>query len=518
MSYNSLYDIVTENAVLGYIFNFPSLLLEEEFTLTITDFYTRKNQILYSAANNLALEGVSKIEPIDMDIYLRRYPEQYAVYEEGQGIETLITLVNENAILDKAKFNILYQRLKKFALLRDLELSGISTEDFYSSDVFSNKNDFFENSNIDTFIDKVKEKVNDIEEKYKSRNDTKGISVADGLQALIEEYKITPSIGATLDGDIYNHVVRGARLGRMYITSSGSGGGKSRRMVGQACALSLPYLDSNRHIVLKKEYFPTVFFSTEQTTKEIQTMVLAYVSGVNEEKITDGLLYATDDEKERIQIAIKIIELFKDYLMLEQIPDPSIGIIRSKALQYIYKKNVQYIFYDYIFTSPSLVSEFAGSKLREDVVLLMLSNALKEIAAIYNVFIMSGTQLSGDYLKPGQRGMNLIRGSKSIADKVDAADITIRIPQEELELIEEIINTTGLKPNIVTDIYKNRSGSLTEIKIFSYFDYGTCRRTDYFMTDASYNPLSQEYSFIEEHKIVNSLEELIKEIGGIDNE
>ncbi len=70
----------------------------------------------------------------------------------------------------------------------------------------------------------------------------------------------------------------------------------------------------------------------------------------------------------------------------------------------------------------------------------------------------------------------------------------------------------------MTDIYKNRSGSLTEIKIFSYFDYGTCRRTDYFMTDASYNPISQEYSFVEEYKTINSLEELVKEIGGTDSE
>ena len=41
-------------------------------------------------------------------------------------------------------------------------------------------------------------------------------------------------------------------------------------------------------------------------------------------------------------------------------------------------------------------------------------------------------------------------------------------------------------PNIVMDIYKNRRGELNCVKIFRYFDYGTCRCKDLFITDASY--------------------------------
>lgn len=510
MNYNSLYDIVTENAILGYALNYPSLLLEEEFPLTISDFHNRRNQIIFSAANNMALEGVSKIEPVDLDIYLRRFPEQYAVYEKNQGIEGIMTLTKNREVLDKAQFNILYQRLKKFAVLRDLESAGISTNEFYCNDVFTSENENFENATLDDFISRIKEKVNDIEEKYRRKSEAKGISVAEGLRVLIEEYKITPAVGATLDGEIYNYAVRGARLGKMYLTSSPSGQGKTRRMVGQACALALPYLNNRMEIVTKEEYHPAVFFSTEQSVKEIQTLVLAYVSGVNEAKITDGLINCTDSELKRIEIAIQIIELFQDYLMLEQIPDPSIGLVRSKALQYIYKKHVQYIFFDYIFTSPSLVSEFASSRLREDVVLLMLSNALKEIATIYDVFIMSGTQVTGDYLKPCFRGMNFLRGSKAIADKIDVGACVVKLYPEELDMIMPIVEVGGVVPNVVSDIYKNRSGSMTEMKIFSIFDYGTCHMKDLFVTDLSYNPVDIEdrVIFKEKQETLNTVNEL----------
>lgn len=517
----ALYDITTENAIIGYVLNFPSLLLEEEFPLTTDDFHNKRNQILYGVANNMAIEGVNKINPADVDIYLRRFPEQYAIYEENQGIESIMAMTESTSeVLDKAKFNILYKRLRKFSVLRDLEKSGISTDDFYSDNVFDENNNTFEESSIEDFLTKVKSKINDIEEKYKNKLAAKGISIADGLKELIEQYKITPDVGATMDGEIYNYAVHGAQLGRMYLTSSNSGGGKTRRMVGQACALSLPYINEFGKIVMKKEYHPTLFISTEQDVRQIQTMVLAYVSGVNEEQIKNGMKYCSEDELNRIDIAIKILELFKDYLLLEQIPDPSIGLVKSKILQYIYKRNVQYIFFDYIFTSPSLMSEFSRSGLREDVILLMLSNALKEIATTYDVFIMSGTQLSGDYDKPIFRGMGFLRGSKAIADKVDTGAIVIRLKPEELEKVQPIIEVTKQQPNVVSDLYKNRSGSLTEVKIFSYFDYGTCRMRDMFITDLSYNILDLENRVVykEETECLDSIEQLTESFANLEAE
>lgn len=57
-----------------------------------------------------------------------------------------------------------------------------------------------------------------------------------------------------------------------------------------------------------------------------------------------------------------------------------------------------------------------GIKLREDNILFMLSNKLKDICNQYGVFIMSSTQLNGNYVDSEIPDQNLLRGAKSIAD------------------------------------------------------------------------------------------------------
>lgn len=509
----SLSDAATENEVLGYLLKQPSLLLEPDFSLSADDFTNQRNKLVYAVLANMAHQGAETITPYDIDTELKNYPMQYEKYNSAGGVEGILSFaLDDDKIVDKTVFNILYTRLKKYSVLRDLEKTGISTQEFYNNDCFDNSNikEKFENSSIEDFIKSIKDKVNDIEEKYQAHQTDKGISAADGLKELIEAYKLTPAIGATLDGELYNYVVRGARLGKMYLTSSPSGHGKTRRMVGQACALSLPFLTVDGKIVVKDEYYPALFISTEQSVQEIQTLVLAYVSNVREDKITDGMINCSEAERKRIEIAIQIIELFKDNLMLEQIPDPSIGLVKSKILRHIYKKNVRYVFYDYIFTSPGLIAEFAAARLREDVVLLMMSNALKEIATMYDVFVMSATQMSGDYDKPCFRGMGFIRGSKAIADKIDVGSCTVRLLPAELDEIKAIIEVLGEKPNIVSDIYKNRSGMYTQVKIFSYFDYGTCHISNCFMTDLNYIAieLDQSIKFVQKTEMIDDIEEL----------
>ena len=57
-----------------------------------------------------------------------------------------------------------------------------------------------------------------------------------------------------------------------------------------------------------------------------------------------------------------------------------------------------------------------GVKLREDNILFMLSNKMKDICNKYGVFIMSATQLNGQWAESETPDQNLLRGAKSIAD------------------------------------------------------------------------------------------------------
>ena len=248
------------------------------------------------------------------------------------------------------------------------------------------------------------------------------------------------------------------------------------------------------------DYQKVLFVATEMTADEIQTLILAYVSGVNEKTILLGNY--TPDELDRVKQALDIIDKYGQNFIIECIPDPSIAMIKARLTKYIVQDGVEFIFYDYIFTSPSLITEFASADVKEYVALMMLSNTLKEIAMNYKVFIQSATQLNEGWSKKeiGLRDQNCLRGSKAIADKIDIGLIGVRLSEEEYKQIDAI--WTNLKkqnpgkytndPNIVIDVYKNRRGELNCVKIFRYFDYGTCHCEDLFVTDPSYKVVNEK--------------------------
>jgi replicative DNA helicase len=196
----------------------------------------------------------------------------------------------------------------------------------------------------------------------------------------------------------------------------------------------------------------------------------------------------TADERVKLALALDIIDKFGSNFIIECMPDPSRAEVRAKIAKYIIQDGIEYIFYDYIFSSPGLLEEFRDLDIREDVVLMMMSNTLKELAATYQVFIETATQLNGGWEKPGPRNQNLIRGSKAIVDKVDIGIIGVRLQEDEKKEVSELMSKFGNAANLVLDVYKNRRGSMSAIKIFRRFDYGTCRAKDLFITDDSYHP------------------------------
>lgn len=504
-----LYDTQSENFIIGSLLNNPALAHEESYLLTPADFFNKRNQIIFSVIYNMSSQGVEKITPQDVDSYLMRFPEQYRVYSQNSGIQALLA-ISEVGRPDKKIYESHYLRVKKFTVLRDLEDAGVDTRKFYEQDaLFDSKvNDEFENLTVDDIISRIKEDLNDIEDKHISKKKATSQNAADGILDLLEKFKEKPEVGEFLDGDIYNFAVRGARYGKFYINSAASGHGKTRLMVGQAAGLAFPKLDKHGQVIAKTEYHKVLFVATEQDPSEIQTLLLANISGVNEGKLLLGT--TTKEEDERLLAAAKIINKYKDNFVIEWIPDPSVNIVRTKIVKHVYKEDINFVFYDYIFSSPALLGEFRDLRIREDVALMLLSNTLKEIAVEHQIFIMSATQLNSEWQKTTIRNANLIRGSRAVVDKIDVGSVSVKIDGDELESVREFVEAseTGLVPNMVTDIYKNRRGELTEVKVFRHFDYGTCRITDLFMTDVYYHLMSN-YQILVQKEVVCSLEEFL---------
>ena len=139
-----------------------------------------------------------------------------------------------------------------------------------------------------------------------------------------------------------------------------------------------------------------------------------------------------------------------------------------------------------------------GVKLREDNILFMLSIRLKDICNQYGIFIMSATQLNGEYQNSETPDQNLLRGAKAIADKIDYGAILLPVKDEDLVKLDKILCTNVFEqPTIKMSVYKNRRGRYKGIYLWCRADLGWCRVEPMFCTTYDY-----EMKSIDDIKIV----------------
>jgi replicative DNA helicase len=232
---------------------------------------------------------------------------------------------------------------------------------------------------------------------------------------------------------------------------------------------------------------PSLFIATEQDLSEVQTMMIAFISDVNEEHILYGNY--DDGEWERVVKAAEILRASP--IQVKYLPDFSMKDIENAIRLSIRENDVRYVCMDYIHSSMKILSEVSGKAgikgLREDNVLFMLSTKLKEICNEYGVFIMTGTQLNGSYADTNIYDQNLLRGAKSIADRVDGGAILLRATPEDLEKLKPITAKLGIAPpDIKLSIYKNRRGRWKDIILWCQADLGTCKINPKFVTNYNF--------------------------------
>lgn len=497
-----LFDPRAAQYILGCIMHQPDLLYaDDRYILTIDDFPIKIYEILFGTIYNLSYGGAKNITPLEIDAYLSSFSSQYEYYNNNNGFDLIKLCYDYTIEFDVAQFNLFYDRVKKFSTLRELKTRGISIKEFYNPDFLNQEEEEkkFNNLTINDILNKIRNKIQIVENRNVTKQESTGQYAAKGIRDLVKSLQEMPEVGIPMEGQLVNYTTRGCRKGKMYLYSAPSGGGKTRTMLGNACSIAYPRIENGK-LVKRAVLEPVLFIATEMQADEIQTLILSWISGVDEEKIL--LNSYTEDEAKLINAAINIMEEYEKNFVIEAIPNPSIQTLKSLITNYIIHDEIEYIFYDYIFTSVGLTEEFKSINLREDVVLMMLSNTLKEIAATYNVFVMTGTQLNGTWEGKMVRNANMLRGSKAIADKIDVGMIGVRAPEEELEPVQTYCSQMGLPiPNIVIDVYKNRRGKMCDVKIFRKFNYGTCRTIDVVATTNTYKiindipPLNYEFSF-----------------------
>lgn len=263
----------------------------------------------------------------------------------------------------------------------------------------------------------------------------------------------------------------------------------TRTMIADACFMSCGRLYDETYGWIKSgSNEPTLYITTEQDLKEVQTLMLAFLSGVDEANILDGL-YAPGEEA-RVREAARIIK--EAPLYVAELPDFSLEDIENLIKKNIREHDVSYVFHDYIHTSMKILEEITrksgGVRLREDNILFMLSIKLKDLCNKYGIFLMSGTQLSAEWKDSKSPDQNLLRGAKAIADKVDFGSILLPVTDQDKESLQPILESGIFEvPDLKLSVYKNRRGAYKGIFLWCSSNLGTCRVNPLFVTTYDYS-------------------------------
>lgn len=491
-------DVTAIMQVIGCVYNNPQILeFEDKYTITDEDFPDEFHRTVFGAIYKIYELGAKTITLENLADFLSSRPKSAAIYKKNDGDKWLLKVSD---VASQLSFDFYYNRLKKMTLLRAYDNYGVDVSDIYDPDNILDikkkqlQEDLLDNSSLEEIADKVDRKISDIRLKYVDDTTGEAIQAGKGVLQLIQKFKDHPEVGVPLYGRLVNTVTRGARLKKFYLRSAATGIGKTRSMIADACNIACNKIyDESFGWIKNGTSEPTLFITTEQELEEIQTMMLAFLSNVNEEHIINGEYEG--DEEERVIKAGEILE--SSPLYVEELPDFSLKDVENTIKKNIRDHDVKYIFHDYIHTSLKILEEITkrsgGVKLREDNILFMLSNKLKDICNQYGVFIMSATQLNGDYQEAKTPDQNLLRGAKSIADKIDYGSILLSVKEEDIDALDSILSSNIFeKPTIKMSVYKNRRGRYKGIIMWCKADLGTCRIQPMFCTTYDYELINMD--------------------------
>lgn len=480
--------------VIGGIFIKNDLLDDTNYIFHEEDFPEDFHKILFGSIYNLHLAGVNKITIQTIEDYLREKPKSYGVYQSGRGSDYLKE-ITEHTEIDS--FDYYYKRMKKMTLMRMYNtVAGIDLRYLYDPDnIFDSakkqrQEDWLDSTPIEEIADIIDNKIMDIRLRYAENADQSAVNAGDCIDALLERLQTTPEIGVPLfGGGVINAVTRGARLKKFFLRSASTGLGKTRSMIADACYIACDkiYDSEKKAWVDNGTKEPTLYISTEQEKDEIQTMMLAFLSDVNETHILDNEY--GEGEYERVLEAAMILK--NSPLYIQQLPDFSMQDIEKTLKRNIRDYGVKYLCFDYLHSSMKILSEVsskAGVKgLREDNVLFMISIRFKDLCNQYGIFILSATQLNGNYQEAKVYNQNLLRGAKAIADKVDIGLLMLEVSPEDLEALKPVLeNGQYDTPFIKMSVYKNRRGEYNNLLLWCKANRGTCKIIPMFATDYQY--------------------------------
>lgn len=492
--------------LLGCYCNNPKLVFDEKYETNAYDYSETFHKTIWGAIVNIAKKGnIQKISPVEIENEIAQFPSAVTVWKNNDGWNYIDKAIVESE--DKL-LNVGFYRdtVRKYSIIRNATESLKLDISFLYDEEDDNKLDAFNAMTSADVLNAISSKFSDFKNMWKSTfGDNYSFHAGDDIYDRIEEYKSQiNTYGYPFQSGYLTTVYRGMRSKKMIIRSSISGGGKSRNSMAEAANIACDRMFDWQ----KKKWIstgikePAVFISTELTKEEIQSCLLAHISGIEQDRIEEWK-DITAEEEEILNQSAKIVE--DSLLYGEYQPDFTIDTISETIEQYIINHKIKYVFFDYINDSPSLYAyyfEKTKTRLRTDQILFLFSSALKSICNKYEVFLGTSTQLNDTYKEDINKDSGALKGSKSIIEKADGGMLALPVTQKDLKKLKPILEARGqfnpIVPNMSYWIFKNRGGKWKAIVIWTKINLGTMREIDCFVTNYAYELVDDiEKTFIE---------------------
>lgn len=485
--------------LLGCLMLQPQMLFNTQYPLSKKDFAPNQfHQILFVSIAQIAQSGANEISEIEVENFIKNYPDKLEVLQDNNFFD-FISTVKELCTL--SNYELYYTEIRKFSLLRDLKEQGFDIKDYFDE----LQDEDGQRAKLSKWT--IQEILNDVElksallrGKYDIKYTRDEIVAGKDTQALIDSFKEQPSFGACFQSGYLSTVWNGWSRGHLILRAGPSSSGKSRCSVADLCKVGMTELwdeEANDFIVNPNYQSPTLFIATEQDIRtEVEPMFLAAVANVEYRKIKNG----TMEHNEELRV-LKAGEIIKQSgLTITSMPNFTSRSLKRKIKEQVEVNGIQYMVFDYMEIQSELSAEFKETSAvapRQDLVLLNLTTDLKQYAEDYSIGILTGCQLNDNWKDARYVDESFLAGSKAMKNKIDNGSIILPTTylKKDLKTIESYCSRRGFGenrtklPNICETIFKGRYSIYGDrrLKVWSYFDRGTFRRHDYFITDDENN-------------------------------
>lgn len=480
----SVYDSQAARLCLGVMLIKPSLALSDKFPLAKQDFEPQIFHLrLYQAITALAKKGAQSVGAMDCYTLCANNAEVKRVFDDNSLTDFIDTI---KQLADIGNFELYWSSVRKATLLREYAKAGFDISRFEQD---------MAKWSLDEIVGYYEAKLSELNKRFYVDVNREEYMAGEDFAKTKEMWKESPDYGPSFQSPYLNAIHRG--MSGLILRAGKSGGGKTVLSIGDICKICCTeYWDFDKQVFVenKSRIGPCLFINTEMDIRrELDPLIIAWISGVSRGKIKDGVY--KDDEEQRVDYANKVLADSQLYI----IDDP---LFTTKSLvntikEYVNLKDVKAVCFDYIQNNGMVASEIASeSKIaqREDMILLALTDRLKQVQRICGVPVLTGVQTNGQEDNMKYPTEACLAGAKAQVRKTDGTVVMLPPKPEEENLFEMAKGNPNMNIpadavcNNVTHILKGRNSRFPKhIKIFQTISYGTARSHDWFATDKDGN-------------------------------